>query len=92
MDIPFDLLDPGNWPDLEELAEFADLLGVDPRLSMTAQEILLCMAQVAPAAIAAGVRARARGAPVPMSPALEAMYKKYADQLAEIEALRSGWR
>ena len=59
---------------------------------MTAQEIMLCMAQVAPPAIAARLRARARGAPLPMSPALEAMYEKYADQLAEIEALHSGWR
>ena len=30
MDVPFDLLDPGNWPDIDELAEFADLLGADP--------------------------------------------------------------
>jgi hypothetical protein len=76
-----------NWPSVEELTEFAELIGAEPRLPMTAREALLCMAEVSPPSIAAELRARARALALPISPRLAAMYEEHADGLTQIEAL-----
>jgi hypothetical protein len=81
----YDLSLPANWPDIDELTEFAEFIGADPRLSMNAQEVLLVLAEHAPASIAAELKARARALALPMSARLAAMYEEHADQLAEID-------
>jgi hypothetical protein len=82
MCVPPDLREPTAG----ELIDFAERIGADPRLPMTAREALLCMAEVAPPSIAAELRARARALALPMSPRLAAMYEEHADGLANIEA------
>jgi hypothetical protein len=87
----------GGWLGLDDLAALAEAVAETFRRcpdchDVPASDILVAMAKVAPPDLAAGLRRRAaalRG-PSDAEKALAASYERYADQLAEIEALHRG--
>lgn len=89
---------PGDsWPPLDVLVEQAEGGAEAFRRCPTCRDvpvadILLAMAEQAPPDLAAGLRELAgeRREPSDAEKALAASYERYADQLAEIEALRAG--
>ncbi len=87
---------PAGWPGLETLADLAASLAqaawrCPDGADMQAEAFLLAMARVAPAELAAVLRARAGVRPEPgrAARALAASYERYADELAALDALRS---
>ncbi len=86
----------GGWPAFDELVDLAHALAeiawrCPDSANVPAEEFLAAMARVAPAELAARLRAAAGAEPEPGSAAraLAATYERYAAELAEIEALRS---
>lgn len=88
---------PRSWPALEDLVDLADGLAMVARLcpdcdNVRPEDMLLAMAEIAPADLAAGLRERAGVKPEP-DPAVRALaetYERYADELAAVEAVRRG--